>query len=159
MKTKNPSCSTPSELYSINALSRLLAADRRTLSKHLDTIPPRRTNGRTRYYTLADAHGALAEDAHDPAMRKLRRAKLNEEVTKLKTRNEVESGRLVRRSDVCVTIQRIFGSLLPQIEQLLIFEFPHVVTNDPITNRIYGKKLYDRIVAAHAAFADAWKEI
>ena len=124
----------------------------RILAKNGYFAPP--TRG---IYDAASALRGAFKYLQEKSTSSIRERKLDEEHRKIKMLNDENEGLLVRRSDVANTIQKIFGSLMPRLEQKLVTEYPSAICVDVIQGRIYGKRLYDQVAEAFREFETAWK--
>ena len=141
--------------YSINALSERFKVDRRTLKKYLSGTKPLPGGG----YALSDVESVLSSLKKDKALSSdLKGEKLLEEIRKLRLRNDREESKLVERAKVAETVRRIYGALRQQIEQKLCNEYPTAVAGlAPEQARIYGKRIFDQIMAAHLEIGKEWE--
>lgn len=138
----------PGQDYSVNSLSKLLGADRRTLDKSLAAAgtKPTRTVGKTKFYALADAQAALVARQH-PELRRLKSQELKERIRKLKLANDEAAGRLV---DIAVLAERIAPATQAArdaIYQKLVHEAPTAMAGvDVATARIIANRIAAEIL-------------
>lgn len=139
--------------YSVNALSKLLGYDRRTIDKALTGIEPTRTEGKTRFYRIADVENTIRAKKSD----KLRDQKLLQEIRKLRIANDKEEGIVVEKARVKDSIQRCFSPMVATIEQRLTNEYPTAVAGLDVPQvRIYGRRLADELIAFLQSFQKEW---
>lgn len=137
---------SPPQGYSVNRLSELTGADRRTLNKIIvaNELQPVGQEGTAKLYRLEDVQAALAKKPD----KSLKDEKLSEEIRKLRLRNDKEEGKLVPKSAVVETVLAWEGEQAPIIEQKLEREYPASVapTPDDVPRvRIFGAQLNDEI--------------
>lgn len=79
---------------------------------------------------------------------------------KLRIANDLKEKKLVQRSDVCATIERLHRRIFPMLETKLTKEYPTAVAPTPEDAprcRIMGQNLLDAIMVEWRSFADEWK--
>jgi hypothetical protein len=139
--------------YSVNALSKLLGYDRRTIDKALVGIEPTRVEGKTKFYKLSEVEKALREKKNS----KLKDQKLIEEIRKLRIANDKEEGLTVAKGKVNDSMRRCLSPAVATIEQRLVNEYPTAVAGlDVPQARIYGRRLADELIAFLRAFEKEW---
>lgn len=78
----------------------------------------------------------------------LRDQKIAEEIRKLKIRNDKDAGKLIARVEVAAAIRRALASVAGIIEAKIVGEWPSAVAGlDPAQARVYGRRLYDEVMA------------
>ena len=93
-----------------------------------------------------------------PGDHELRDRKLAEEIRKLRLANERTEHRLVSRVEVVETLERITARLTRDLEQKLTSEYPSAVASmDVASARIFGRRLFDEILAAMHRCGEEWK--
>lgn len=138
--------------YSVNALSKLLGKDRRTIDKALVGVEPSRVEGKTKFYQLEVVEQALRERSV-----KLKDEKLMEEIRKLRIGNDREEKKSVLRTAVAGAIRRCLGPAAAMLEQRLVNEYPTAVAGlDVPQARIYGKRLCDEVLSALQRLEAEW---
>lgn len=139
--------------YSVNALSKLLGNDRRTIDKAVQGIPPTRIEGKTKFYRLADVEAALKEKKNN----KVRDLILLEELRKLRNANDKTDGVVVAKAKVVDSIRRCMAPAAAALEQRLVNEYPTAVAGlDVPQARIYGKRLCDELIGFFLAMEKEW---
>ncbi|HEV8542771.1 MAG TPA: hypothetical protein VGR78_10305 [Verrucomicrobiae bacterium] len=139
--------------YSVNALSKLLGYDRRTIDKAIVGIEPTRVEGKTRFYRISDVENAIRAKKSD----KLRDQKLLQEIRKLRIANDKDEGLVVAKAKVKDSIQRCFSPMVATIEHRLTNEYPTAVAGCDVPQaRIYGKRLADELIAFLQSFKNEW---
>jgi hypothetical protein len=134
--------------YSVNALSKLLGADRRTIDKAVAHLPS--VDGK---YRLEDVEAALKEKKNS----KLRDRKLLEEIRKLRIANDLAEGKVVEKTKVADAVRNCLGRLPAMIEQRLLNEYPAAAAGKSAPEiREQGRKLYDEIVAGFRELEVLW---
>jgi|SRR5919109_1948350 hypothetical protein len=152
-----PSKAKQSQFYSVNALSKLTGADRKTIDKAIARaqIKPARMVGARPEYRLEDVQAAL--DARRD--KSLVEEKLAEEVRKLRIRNDRDEGKLIPRLQVNATIARTFGDICRMLDQKLENELPALMQGlDVVGARLKGKLVNDLIRAELRKLVEAWPE-
>lgn len=140
--------------FSINALSEMTGVDRRTLKKHLASVTPKKVEGVSKLYELADVEAALPKESQGGS---LRDEKLREEIRKLRIKNDRDQGLVVPRARVAESISRILPTAMGQLEQKLVNEYPSAVAGlDVPQARVYGKRVFDDLAASLRAFEKEW---
>lgn len=138
--------------YSVNALSKLLGKDRRTIDKALVDVAPTRTEGKTKFYRLADVEQALRERSV-----KLRDDKIREEIRKLERENDFEEGKLVLRSVVCETMTTCLSAMIAILEQHIVNELPTAAAGLDVPQlRIVVKRYLDNALVSCQQLANKW---
>lgn len=139
--------------FSVNALSKLLGNDRRTIDKAVQGIPPTRTQGKTKYYRLEDVEAALKAKNNN----KLRDTKLLEEIRKLRIANDEAEKVVVPKAKVADSIRRCMAPAAAALEQRLVNEYPTAVAGlDVPQARIYGKRLCDELLGFFQTMEKEW---
>lgn len=89
----------------------------------------------------------------------LKDQKTQEEIRKLKIKNDRDQGKQVLKVDVASAIRRALGGVSSICEAKLIHEFPTVVAGlDPAAARVYGRRLHDLIMSECQALAKEFPE-
>lgn len=141
--------------YSVNALSKLLGKDRRTIDKALVDVAPTRTEGKTKFYRLADVEQALRDRCNGAAQ--LKDEKLIEEIRKLRTANDFEDGKLVLRSAVCESLRRCLSPMVATLEQKFVNELPTAAAGLDVPQlRIVAKRYLDDALVSCQELAKEW---
>lgn len=104
-KVKGKQAASSATPQSINALSKVTGADRRTLERLLAAVKPAGWEGENPLYTLKQVEVALATK-RATAGASLRDQKLEQEIRKLTLANDRLSGVLVERSAVAESMAR-----------------------------------------------------
>lgn len=144
----------PSGDYSVNALSKLLGKDRRTIDKAVAGVAPTRVAGKTKFYRLEDVEQALKAKPGQS----LREEKLVEEIRKLRIANDREEEKLILTAAVGESVRRCLGPAAATLEQRLVNEYPTAVAGlDVPQARIYGKRLTDELLGFFQALASEWE--
>jgi hypothetical protein len=139
--------------YSVNALSKLLGHDRRTLDKALVGIEPARIEGKTKFYKLADVEKAVRQRSST----KLKDQKLVEEIRKLRIANDKAEGLTRPKAKVIASIQRCMPPVATMLEQRLVNEYPTAVAGLDVPQiRIYGRRLADELMAFFHNLQGEW---
>lgn len=139
--------------YSVNALSKLLGKDRRTIDKALVGISPTRTEGKTKFYRLTDVEQAIRERSV-----KLKDEKVLEEIRKLRMVNDFEEGKLVLRSVVCESIRRCLSLMVAILEQRFVNELPTAAAGLDVPQlRIVAKRYLDDALVSCQELGKEWK--
>jgi hypothetical protein len=141
---------SPPQGYSVNRLSELTGADRRTINKAIATneIAHVGMDGNAKLYAIADIEAALAKKSD----KSLKDEKLSEEIRKLRIKNDRDEGKLVLKSAVVQTVVEWEGEESPIIEQKLEREWPASVASTPEDVprvRMFGMQLNDTIRACN----------
>jgi signal recognition particle GTPase len=138
--------------YSVNALSKLLGRDRRTIDKALVGIPPTRIEGKTKFYLLEEVEQAIRERNV-----KLKDDKLTEEIRKLRMANDEKDKKLILKSKVKESLRRCLTPAAAILEQRLVNEYPTGVAGlDVPQARIYGKRLCDELMVFLQSLETEW---
>lgn len=141
--------------YSVNALSKLLGKDRRTIDKALVGIEPARTEGKTKFYRLADVERALRDRCESSV--NLKDEKLIEEIRKLRTANDHEEGKLVLRSTVCESLRRCLSPMVSVLEQRFVNELPTAAAGLDVPQlRIVAKRYLDDAMISCRELEKEW---
>lgn len=139
--------------YSVNALSKLLGHDRRTIDKATVGVTPTRTEGKTKFYRLADVEAALKAKSSN----KLKDEELIEKIRKLRIANDREDGLLIPKVKVAESLRRCLSPAVATLEQRLVNEYPTAVAGlDVPQARIYGKRLCDEIIGQIQSLEKEW---
>jgi hypothetical protein len=139
--------------YSVNALSKILGHDRRTIDKAVVGVVPTRTKGKTKFYRLEEVEEAFK---NKPG-RKLQDEIDVEQLRKLRLANDKEERLIVKRSAVSESIRRSLSPAAATLEQRLVNEYPTAVAGlDVPQARIYGKRLCDELVAFLKSLEKEW---
>lgn len=89
----------------------------------------------------------------------LKDQKTQEEIRKLKIKNDKDQGKLVLKSEVAAAIRRAIGAVSSILESKLVHEYPTVVAGlDPAAARVYGRRLHDLIMVDCQALAKEFPE-
>ena len=140
--------------FSVNALSRTLGHDRRTIDKAVAGIAPTRVEGKTKFYRLEDVEAAFKEKSNA----KLKDHKVFQEIRKLRIANDKEERLVVQKTKVVDSIRRCLAQATPTLEQRLVNEYPTAVAGlDVPQARIYGRRLCDELVAFLQSLEREWK--
>ncbi len=137
------------QLYSVNKLSDLTGADRKTLNKliHANGIKP--TDGK---YALADIRACLDGKAD----KSLKDQKLAEEIRKLQIKNDKDQGKLIERARVAAGIMSVGPRMLSVLEQKLMNEQPGFV--DPGLQgilRSHNRRVINETFSEWSSFASS----
>lgn len=82
-----------------------------------------------------------------PSGESLKEQKTQEEIRKLRIKNDKDEGKLVLKSDVAAAIRRALGGVAGICEAKLVNEWPTAVAGlDPAQARVYGRRLHDKIM-------------
>jgi hypothetical protein len=116
-------------------------------------------HGRVNLSVLEDwisEHAAELEAQQDGGG--LRDQKLKEEIRKLRIQNDAKAGKLVARSEVIETHDRILSRMRGDLERILVHELPVACAGqDVATARIVCRRYADMAVAAMQQCAEEWK--
>lgn len=138
--------------YSVNALSKLLGSDRRTIDKAVVDVQPTRVEGKTKFYRLQEVEAALQKKKSS-----LRDHKLFQEIRKLRIANDKEERLVVLRSKVADSIRSCLSPAVATLEQRLVNEYPTAVAGlDVPQARIYGKRLCDELLGYFQSLDKEW---
>jgi hypothetical protein len=139
--------------YSVNALSKLLGYDRRTIDKAIVGLDPTRVEGKTKFYKIADVENAIRAKKSD----KLRDQKMLQEIRKLRIANDKEEGLVVAKGKVIDSIRRCLSPAVATLEQRLVNEYPTAVAGMDVPQaRIYGRRLCDELIAFFKSLEKEW---
>ena len=132
--------------------------DKRTLNNLLNRVEPDRRIGKSRFWDLKRVTPLLQSFDERSVATPVKTRKVEEEVRRLCLQNDYKAGILVKRSDVCESLSRIMGRLRATLEQKLLNEYPSAVAGlEPEQARVYGRRLFDEIVAEFKRAGEEWK--
>ena len=78
----------------------------------------------------------------------LRDQKISEEIRKLLIKHDRDAGKLIAKVEIAAAIRRALGSVSSIIESKIVGEWPSAVAGlDPAQARVYGRRLYDEVMA------------
>jgi hypothetical protein len=152
--SSTPKVTAPAEMegYSVNRLSQITGADRRTIGKVVVGLTPARSEGKTKFYRLGDVEEALA---HRPAP--LKDEKTEEEIRKLRMANDEKAGLLISKAIVADSVRRLQAKVKPLLFQKLMNEYPASVAGMTVAQaRDYGGRLFDKVMREFQSWADLW---
>lgn len=87
----------------------------------------------------------------------LKDQKLNEEIRKLKIKNDKDEGKMVARTEVAASVRQTLSAVGPILEAKLQNEWPMTVSRlDPPQCRKYGKELTDEILKQFEELERLW---
>lgn len=93
-----------------------------------------------------------------PAPMSLKDQKLNEEIRKLRNKNDREEKLFVLKARVIEAEDRFAAADDSILEQCLVNEYPSIVAGlEPAQVRVYGQRLWDRIRAERQKLSVLWK--
>jgi hypothetical protein len=89
----------------------------------------------------------------------LKDQKTQEEIRKLKIKNDKDQGKLILKTEVAAAIRRALGRVSSIVEAKLVLEYPTVVSGmDPDAVRVFGRRLHDLIMAECQGLAKEFPE-
>jgi hypothetical protein len=146
---------------SIRSIALLARRDWETVRRAIDRhgVAPTGTRSGRKLYPVAEVLEALRDaPARNPDSRAaLKEAKVAEEVRRLRLATGRTESRLIAREAVASEFARLFGPLVPQLEQLLLNQYPAAVAGlDVPQARIYGKRVFDEFLRLHREAAEKW---
>ena len=150
MKSKSP----PQVGYSVNQLSRLTGADRRTLDKSVVGLKPCDHRGKSPLYDLAEVEAALRARK---AGGSLRDEKVFEEVRKLRIGNDQKEKTLISVDVIKKRLAEVAQGQKDLLRQRLENEAPSQLADQkPEPIRIMLKRTIDEICALMQALVKDW---
>lgn len=150
MKTKSPP-----QAYSVNQLSKLTGADRRTLDKAVVGLQPAGHRGKSPLYPLSEVEAALKARK---AGGSLRDAKLYEEVRKLRLKNDRDEGKLIAVEVIARRLAEVAQGQKDLLRQRLENESPSQLADQkPEPIRIMLKRVVDEVCASMQALVKEWE--
>lgn len=136
--------------FSISKLSLMVGKDRQTLVRLLQNTTPVATEGKVRYFTLAQVQATLD---HKPN-KALKEEKLAQEIRKLRIYNDAKEGRLVDESKEAAWLFGLAKTAGKTLWQKLIVEAPTALARpgEEATCREYLKRVYNSVMSS-------WREM
>jgi len=119
MRPTNPLNQQP-EGYSIIAMSRLLHMTRETIRRHVASLTPCGQRDGNPLYRLEDMEQLMAKKPD----KSLRDEKLQEEIRKLRLRNDRDERKVVLRADIAARLFQYVSAALAILDQKLLNEAP-----------------------------------
>lgn len=146
---------SPPQAFSVNQLSKLTGADRRTVDKAVVGLEPGGKRGKAKLYVLSDVEAALK--ARRPAAG-LRDQKLEQEIRRLRLANDKQEGTLISVKTVATKLQELSAGQLALLRQRLENEAPSQIADlkDPAAVRVILKRTVDEVCEKMRALVKDW---
>jgi predicted DNA-binding transcriptional regulator AlpA len=166
MKKTNATLHRPPKVRTKLELAKRIGIARSTLDRYLTMpgAPERKADGWPLEEVLAfiasraETEATLGKAAAD--IRKLKAEEIGLRCEKMRFALQRERGEFVERAKVAKTIVEFATAIRGHLEAKLVNEWPSVVSGlDTAQARVYGKKLFDQIVAEHQRYASLWEGV